>query len=85
MRTSLEGGLTVEPLYTRPAQAAPLGVPGRMPFTRGRALRDADVPWDVRQLHDDPDAAATRAAVLADLESGVTSVWLHVGADGLAA
>lgn len=85
MRTSLEGGLTVEPLYTRPAQAAPLGLPGRMPFTRGRALRDPDVPWDVRQLHDDPDAAATRAAVLADLESGVTSVWLHVGADGLAA
>ena len=52
--------------------------------TRGRALRDADVPWDVRQVHDDPDAAATRKLVLADLENGVTSVWLHVGADGLA-
>ncbi|MFW5468649.1 methylmalonyl-CoA mutase subunit beta [Knoellia sp. CPCC 206435] len=85
MRTVLEGGLPVEPLYTRPAQPPPLGVPGEMPFTRGRALRDADVPWDVRQLHDDPDAAVTRSAVLADLEHGVTSVWLHVGADGLAA
>ncbi len=84
MRTHLEGGLTVEPLYTRPEERSALGVPGRMPFTRGRAIRDADVPWDVRQLHDDPDAAATRSAVLADLESGVTSVWLHVGADGLA-
>ncbi|PRY60331.1 heterodimeric methylmalonyl-CoA mutase small subunit [Knoellia remsis] len=85
LRTTLEGGLDVEPLYTRPAEAAPLGVPGAMPFTRGRALRDPDVPWDVRQLHDDPDAATTRAAVLADLENGATSVWLHVGTDGIAA
>ncbi|CAN7164897.1 methylmalonyl-CoA mutase subunit beta [Knoellia sp. LjRoot47] len=85
MRTHLAGGIEVEPLYTRPTDPAPLGVPGAMPFTRGRALRDADVPWDVRQVHDDPDAAATRAAVLADLENGVTSVWLHVGTDGLAA
>ncbi|KRE42197.1 methylmalonyl-CoA mutase subunit beta [Knoellia sp. Soil729] len=84
MRSHLEGGLDIEPLYTRPAEPAPLGVPGAMPFTRGRTLRDADVPWDVRQLHDDPDVAATRKLVLADLENGVTSVWLHVGADGLA-
>ncbi|MFW5472356.1 methylmalonyl-CoA mutase subunit beta [Knoellia sp. CPCC 206450] len=84
MRSHLPGGLVVEPLYTRGDSTAPIGVPGAMPFTRGRALRDADVPWDVRQVHDDPDAAATRRAVLADLENGVTSVWLHVGADGLA-
>ena len=32
--------------------------PVAMPFTRGRALRDATLPWDVRQLHDDPDPAA---------------------------
>ena len=56
-----------------------------MPFTRGRALRDATTPWDVRQLHDDPDPAVTRAAVLDDLEHGVTSVWVHVGDDGMAA
>ena len=85
MRTHLAGGIEVEPLYTRPEDPRPLGLPGVMPFTRGRALRDADVPWDVRQLHDDPDAAGTRKAVLGDLENGVTSVWLHVGADGLAA
>ncbi|MEO7268753.1 MAG: methylmalonyl-CoA mutase subunit beta [Knoellia sp.] len=84
MRSHLEGGLDIEPLYTKSSEPAPLGVPGAMPFTRGRALRDADVPWDVRQVHDDPDAAATRKLVLADLENGVTSVWLHVGADGLA-
>lgn len=85
MRSHLAGGLTVDPLYLRPAEGRALGVPGAMPFTRGRALRDPDQPWDVRQLHDDPDAARTRAAVLDDLEHGVTSVWVHVGTDGLAA
>lgn len=84
MRTHLVGGLDIEPLYTKSSEPAPLGVPGAMPFTRGRALRDADVPWDVRQVHDHPDAAETRKLVLADLENGVTSVWLHVGSDGLA-
>lgn len=84
LRTSLPGGVTIEPLYLRPESPRPLGVPGAMPFTRGRALRDRETPWDVRQLHDDPDTAAGHDAVLADLEHGVTSVWLHVGADGVA-
>ena len=82
LRRHLEGGLEVDGLYLR--EDRDLGVPGAMPFTRGRALRDATTPWDVRQLHDDPDPAVTRAAVLDDLEHGVTSVWLHLGADGLA-
>ena len=82
LRRHLEGGLDVDALYLRDDR--PLGVPGRMPFTRGRALRDTALPWDVRQLHDDPDPAVTRPAVLDDLEHGVTSVWLHVGDDGVA-
>jgi len=82
LRRHLEGGLEVEALYLR--EDRDLGVPGAMPFTRGRALRDGTTPWDVRQLHDDPDAAVTRAAVLDDLEHGVTSVWMHVGDDGVA-
>src|SRR6185369_5209395 len=36
--------------------------------------------WDVRQRHADPDAKATREAILADLENGATSIWL----DGIA-
>ena len=84
LRTTLAGDLVIDPLYSRPADARPLGVPGAMPFTRGRALRDPNQPWDVRQLHDDPDAARTRAAVLDDLEHGATSVWVHIGADGIA-
>lgn len=84
LRTTLSGGLVVDPLYQRSADAAAIGVPGAMPFTRGTGLRPADQPWDVRQLHDDPDANISRAAVLDDLEHGVTSVWVHVGADGVA-
>jgi methylmalonyl-CoA mutase len=84
LRTTLAGDLVIDPLYSRPADARPLGVPGAMPFTRGRALRDPNQPWDVRQLHDDPDATITRAAVLDDLEHGATSVWLHIGANGIA-
>ncbi len=83
LRTVLEGGLTVEPLYLREDRA--LGAPGEMPFTRGRVLRDAGTSWDVRQLHDDPDVTLSRSAVLDDLEHGVSSVWVHVGPDGIAA
>ncbi len=78
----LEGGLDVAPLYLR--EDRPLGHPGTMPFTRGLAVRDGSPPWDVRQLHDDPDPARSRSAVLDDLEHGVTSVWVHVGDDGIA-
>ena len=80
--TALDGGLRTEGLYLRRDRA--LGLPGRMPFTRGRAVRDASIPWDVRQLHDDPDPARSRRAVLEDLEHGVTSVWVHVGEEGVA-
>lgn len=83
LRSHLPGGLTVDPLYARPDHDRHLGVPGAMPFTRGRAMRDPLLPWDVRQLHDDPDPRRSRAAVLDDLEHGVTSVWVHVGADGV--
>ncbi|WP_299447594.1 methylmalonyl-CoA mutase subunit beta [uncultured Phycicoccus sp.] len=82
LRTALDGGLTTRGLYLRTDR--PLGVPGAMPFTRGRAIRDGAAPWDVRQLHDEPDPRRARTAVLDDLEHGVTSVWVHVGDDGLA-
>lgn len=84
MRTTLPGGLVVDPLYLRPERPRPLGVAAAMPFTRGRAPRNPLLPWDVRQLHDDPDAATSAKAVLTDLHRGVTSIWLHVGADGIA-
>lgn len=83
LTSHLPGGIDVAPIYWSPERTA-LGLPGAMPFTRGRGPRDPNLPWDVRQLHDDPDAATTRKAVLGDLERGVSSVWLHVGPDGVA-
>ncbi len=35
--------------------------------------------WDIRQRHAHPDVAVTREAIAADLENGVTSLWLVVG------
>ena len=32
--------------------------------------------WDIRQQHAHPDPARANRAVLADLENGVTSLWL---------
>jgi methylmalonyl-CoA mutase len=43
-----------------------------------------DGAWDVRTWHRDPSPAATNAAVLNDLETGATSLWLRLGAGGLA-
>lgn len=83
LRTRTADGLDIEPLYVAPDPRPPLGRPGLMPFTRGCGLRDPQAPWDVRQWHADPDAAATRRRILLDLERGVTSVWLSVGPGGL--
>jgi methylmalonyl-CoA mutase len=78
-------GVTVEPLYTaedaRDLPAA-VGVPGLAPFVRGsRAGGDPAAPggWDVRQRHAHPEVAVTKEAIAADLENGVTSLWLVLG------
>src|SRR5699024_984444 len=63
LTSHLPGGLAVDPVYWH-GERTSLGLPGAMPFTRGRGPRDPDLPWDVRQLHDDPDAAQSRRAVL---------------------
>lgn len=72
-------GIPVAPLYTQAdvADLPPVGVPGRPPYVRG-GTTDGPAPdgWDVRQRHEGPDV---REAVLADLENGVTSVWLATG------
>jgi methylmalonyl-CoA mutase len=72
-------GVPLEPLYT--AAGAP---------TRSGTLGRTANEWDIRQRHADPDPAATAEAARADLENGVTSLWLVVGergvpVDGLAA
>ncbi|PFG15854.1 heterodimeric methylmalonyl-CoA mutase small subunit [Propionicimonas paludicola] len=83
LRTTTADGLRIEPLYTE--SDIPLGHPGVMPFTRGTMTKTSPATgWDVRQLHEDPDAAYTKAQILADLERGATSVWLRLGSDAIA-
>jgi len=78
-------GVTVEPLYTAEDVAdlpSAVGVPGLAPFVRGsRAGGDPAVPggWDIRQRHAHPEVAVTKEAIAADLENGVTSLWLVLG------
>ncbi|MFF3557926.1 methylmalonyl-CoA mutase family protein [Streptomyces tsukubensis] len=87
LATLVEDGLSVRPLHTGDLTddtPDPTGFPGFAPFTRGgRPEGGAVAGWDVRQRHDRPDPAAANEAVLADLEHGVTSLWLSVGASGI--
>ncbi|MFI1578344.1 methylmalonyl-CoA mutase family protein [Embleya sp. NPDC020630] len=83
LATTTYDGVTLSPLYTE-AAARP-GLPGLSPFVRGsRAAGHAADGWDVRQAHADTDPARANESVRADLENGVTSVFLYVGADALA-
>lgn len=68
-------------LRRAPGDAAPYsGFPGLAPYLReARAEEGSGAGWDVRQRHAAPD----NSAVLNDLENGVTSLWLAVGADGI--
>ncbi|WP_203567690.1 methylmalonyl-CoA mutase small subunit [Aestuariimicrobium ganziense] len=85
LRSTSVDGLVQEPIYTRD-DAVELGYPGVAPFTRGTTLRSGQMDaWDVRALHEDPDAATTRQYVLDDLERGATSVWLRVDPDAIQA
>ncbi|MEU0086001.1 methylmalonyl-CoA mutase family protein [Streptomyces sp. NPDC006274] len=84
LSTALEDGITTRPLYTAGDGAHPAGFPGFAPFTRGGTPHGGGVAgWDVRQRHEQPDAARTNEAVLADLENGAASVWLAVGEAGV--
>ncbi|MFJ1608690.1 methylmalonyl-CoA mutase family protein [Streptomyces sp. NPDC088253] len=81
LSTTLEDGLRARPLYTADESAPDPGLPGFAPFVRGgRPEGNTLGGWDVRQQH----TAADGPAVLADLENGVTSLWLVAGAGGIA-
>lgn len=82
LRSRTVEGIEIEPLYLNDDRT--LGHPGVAPFRRGTTVRSgAAEAWDIRQLHDDPDADTSRRAVLADLERGVTSLWLKLGPDAI--
>lgn len=80
MSTALEDGLRTRPLYTSRDAAPDAGLPGFAPFVRGGRAEGSTVGgWDLRQRH----TALTDGLVLADLENGVTSLWLVLGEGGI--
>jgi methylmalonyl-CoA mutase len=98
LRSTVATGVSVRPLYTA-ADTADLpgtGAPGLPPFVRGsrvvrpgpaaadgQAATSTPAGWDVRQRHADPEVGTTRDAIGADLEHGVTSLWLVLGEGGV--
>jgi methylmalonyl-CoA mutase len=95
LATEIEDGLIARPLYTAsdsdrsadgpdPSGPASPGYPGSPPFVRGgKPEGNALTGWDVRQRHRQPDAKQCNEDILADLENGVTSLWLSAGASGV--
>ncbi|MBB4893759.1 methylmalonyl-CoA mutase [Streptomyces olivoverticillatus] len=84
LATALEDGLATRPLYTAEDGAPDPGRPGFPPFTRGgRPEGTAVTGWDVRQNHARSEPRRANEAILADLENGVTSLWLTAGERGL--
>jgi methylmalonyl-CoA mutase len=69
-RTTLDG-IAVTPLGT------PTDLEGLV--TAGRPTRAG--AWDIRSHVSDPDAKLANESVLADLDGGVTSLWIQAGAD----
>ncbi|GFE20955.1 methylmalonyl-CoA mutase small subunit [Streptomyces nigrescens] len=84
LATDLQDGIRVRPLYTAEDGTAAPGHPGFPPFVRaGRPEGTTVAGWDVRQRHVHTDPRRANESVLADLENGVTSVWLTVGDGGV--
>ncbi|MFD4735771.1 methylmalonyl-CoA mutase family protein [Streptomyces virginiae] len=86
LSTPIEDGLITRPLYTAPpdGSAPDIGLPGFAPFVRGgRPEGTTANGWDVRQRLAGTDPVRVNEAALADLENGVTSLWLTVGRHGL--
>jgi methylmalonyl-CoA mutase len=80
-------GIDIQPLYTAadlPGAVGVPGFPGLPPFVRGtRPEGHVSTGWDVRARFAGADAKAVNTAILTDLEGGVSSIWLVLGAGGL--
>lgn len=82
LQSSLEGGLTLQPLYSREdvGSAAPPESPGVAPFVRGtHPLGLTEGGWLVCQEYSEPDVAAAAEAIRVDLDRGVSALWLCLG------
>ncbi|MDQ6935472.1 MAG: methylmalonyl-CoA mutase family protein [Actinomycetota bacterium] len=62
----------------------PLGTPELIKGLQTSGRPDRTGEWDNRVLLADPDAPRSAAAAVTDLESGARSLWLQLGAAGIA-
>jgi methylmalonyl-CoA mutase len=69
-------GLAMPPLATRADAVVAVPVAKKPSYFRGG--------WDIRQRHAEPDAKLANAAILEDLEGGVSSLLLQIKAPGQA-
>ncbi|MDG6109133.1 methylmalonyl-CoA mutase subunit beta [Dactylosporangium aurantiacum] len=85
LSTTTYDGVEIRPLYTAGDDGRDgTGVPGLPPFVRGGTTRTPLAGgWQLRQHHAQPDPDRGRQAVIADLDAGVTSLWLRVGPGAL--
>ncbi|GAA2646062.1 methylmalonyl-CoA mutase family protein [Streptomyces lunalinharesii] len=83
LATDLQDGIRVPPLYTAEDAPPAAGLPGFAPFVRAARPEGTISGWDVRQRQVGTDPQRVNEALLADLENGVTSVWLTVGDGGV--
>ncbi|MCE9670311.1 methylmalonyl-CoA mutase subunit beta [Myxococcus stipitatus] len=81
LQSSLEGGLTLQPLYTQADAAQPAPeAPGVAPYVRGtQPLGQSEGGWLVCQEYTEPDVAAAAEAIRVDLDKGALAVWLCLG------
>ena len=78
LRSTMPGGLTLEPLYTSEdveGVGAP-GLPGVYPYLRGASPLGG---WAIRQEYDDPRPTVCKAMICQDLERGVEALWVRLG------
>lgn len=83
LSTTTLDGISITPLGTTDLDTPDPGLPGQAPFTRGSTARRELDGWDNRAWFADPDADRTAADVTTDLENGVNSLWLSLGAGGV--
>ncbi|WP_434391190.1 methylmalonyl-CoA mutase family protein [Melittangium boletus] len=86
LQSPLEGGLSLQPLYTQrdAASTPPPEPPGVAPYVRGNhPLGHTEGGWLLCQEYREPDVARAAEALRVDLERGTQGVWLHLGERGI--
>ncbi|WP_163996484.1 methylmalonyl-CoA mutase family protein [Pyxidicoccus caerfyrddinensis] len=81
LQSSLEGGLSLQPLYTPQDAPAPTEPPGVAPYVRGTLpLGHTEGGWTVCQEYAGPEVASTAEVLRNDLERGGQGIWLLLDA-----